>query len=104
MPSYPTPHLYWPPIAINSQEGASHEPYFWQLLLISTPHFNVPSGCHIVIKHPNKDTSAGEVMKWPAAAILTCPLFTMMEAEGRSTTAIFSGKNYRQPIDLLLSI
>ena len=52
-----------------SHDGASHEPYFWRLLLINTPDFNVPPDCYIVTKHLNKVFSAGGVLKEPTAAI-----------------------------------
>ena len=61
-----------------SHEGASHEPYFWRLLLIDTPDFNVPSDRHIVTKHLNKVFPAVSVLKDPAAAIPAMVIFTIM--------------------------
>ena len=49
-----------------SHEGASHEPYFWRLLLIDTPDFMYPPvDRHIVTKHLNsyEVLTAGSVLK-----------------------------------------
>ena len=57
------------PLQLISHEGASHEPYFWRLLLINSPDFNVLPDRHTVTKHVNKVFPAGGVLKEPAAAI-----------------------------------
>jgi len=70
MSSDPTPQVYRPPIAIVKcvvsmmVHHIKHQ--LWQLLLINTPTFDVPPGCHIVTKHLDKVFSAGGCMKWPA--------------------------------------
>ena len=82
MPSDPTPQVYRPPIAIVKcvvsmmVHHIKHQ--LWQLLLINTPTFDVPPGCHIVVKHLNNVFSAGGCMKWPAASISTMDILTMM--------------------------
>ena len=63
MSSDPTPQVYRPPIAIvicdyhMKVHMMNHQ--LWQLLLINTPPFDVPPGCHIVTKHLDKVFSAG---------------------------------------------
>ena len=82
MSSDPTPQVHRPPIATvicdyhMKVHMMNHQ--IWQLLLINTPLFDIPPGCHIVVKHLNNVFSAGGCMKWPAASISTMDILTMM--------------------------
>ena len=78
MAAYPYLHLvFGRPLQLISHEGASHEPYFWRLLLINSPDFNVLPDRHTVTKHVNKVFPAGGVLKEPAAAIPAMVIFTI---------------------------
>ena len=78
--AHPSPHrIFGRPLQLISYEDASHEPYFWRLLLINTPDFKyVPPDRHIVTKHLNKVFPAVSVLKEPAAAIPAMVIFTIM--------------------------
>ena len=75
------PHIvFGRPLQLISHDGASHEPYFWRLLLINTPDFNVPPDRHIITKYRNKVFPAGRVLKEPAASIPAMVIFTIIGA------------------------